>query len=433
MKLSTQAPGRRPVIRGIPRYAPLAAALLLSAPAFADSVTDWSAFADQVIAGAGAPPQQYRVLAMTQVAVHDALNSIDPRYRTYSVVGAVNPNASPDAAVARAAADVLRASIPSQLAAIDAQYAASIADLPACPASTPQCINHGIAAGAASAAAILQLRQGDGSATPHLPYTLAPGPGVYQPTLPTPPPPAPYPQFAGWGNLKPFATISRYQFAAPTAPQLRLKSRAYADEYNEVKLMGSSVVRSAAPDSEESRVARYFPGGGANLNAIARAVVAGKSLDRWQHARLFAMVNIAVNDALISTFHSKYHYNFWRPYTAIRWADDGNPQTQSDPAWTSYITTPPYPDYPCGLPTTMGAGAQVMRSYFGTDQLPYTLTAAGITRSYTRLSDAESDSVDARVYGGIHFRFGCEAGIVQSRKVGKWVYLTQLWPKYRWR
>lgn len=432
MKLSTQAPGRRLVLRGLPPYLPIAGALLLFPySAFADSVTDWSAFADQVISGAGAPPQQYRVLAMTQVAVHDALNSIDPRYRTYTVVGGMNPNASPDAAVARAAADVLRASMPSQVAAIDAQYAASIAALPACSASAPQCINQGIDAGAAAAAAILQLRQGDGSATPHLPYTLAPGPGVYQPTLPTPPPPAPYPQFAGWGNLKTFAILNRSQFFAPPAPELRLKSKAYADEYNEVKLMGSFAVRNAAPDSEESRVARYFPGGGANLNAIARGVVAGKSLDRWQHARLFAMVNIAVNDALISTFRAKFHYNFWRPYTAIRWADDGNPLTQSDPAWTNYIATPPYPDYPCGLPTTMGAGVQVMRSYFGTDKLPYTLTAAGITRSYTRLSDAESDSVDARVYGGIHFRFGCEAGVVQSRKVGKWVYLTQLRANHR--
>lgn len=433
MKLSTQAPGRRLVLRGLPPYLPIAGALLLfPGSAFADSVTDWSAFADQVIAGAGAPPQQVRVLAMTQVAVHDALNSIEPRYRTYTIVGAVNPNASPDAAVARAAADVLRASIPSQAATIDAQYAASIAALPACPASAPQCINHGIAAGAASAAAILQRRQGDGSATPHLPYTLAPAAGVYQPTLPTPPPPAPYPQFAGWGNVKPFAILNARQFFAPPAPELRLNSKAYADEYNEVKLMGSFAVRNAAPDSEESRVARYFPGGGANLNAIARGVVAGKSLDRWQHARLFALVNVAVNDALIATFRAKFHYNFWRPYTAIRWADDGNPLTQSDPTWTTYITTPPYPDYPCGLPTTMGAGAQVMRSYFGTDQLPYTLTAAGITRSYSRLSDAESDSVDARVYGGIHFRFGCEAGVVQSRKVGKWVYLTQLRANHRW-
>lgn len=429
MKLSLQASGnRRPALRNLPRRWRLATALLLVLPgtAFADSVTDWSAFADTVIGGAGAPPQQFRVLAMTQIAVHDALNTINRRYRTYSVLGPVSPSASPDAAVARAAADVLRAAVPSQAVAIDAQYAASIAALPACPVAAPGCINQGIAAGAAAAAAILQRRQGDGSATPHLPYTLAPGPGIYQPTLPTPPPPAPYPQFAGWANLKPFAVISRRQFAAPPTRELKLKSRAYADEYNEVKLMGSSAVRSIAPDSEESRVARYFPAGGANLNAIARAVVAGRSLDRWQHARLFALMNMAVNDALITTFYGKYHYTFWRPYTAIRWTDDGNPLTQPDPNWTSYITTPPYPDYPCGLPSTMGAGAEVMRSYFGTNQLPYTLTAGGITRSYTRLSDAESDSVDARVYGGIHFRFGCEAGVVQSRKVGKWVSLTQL-------
>ena len=260
---------------------------------------------------------------------------------------------------------------------------------------------------------------------------LAPAAGVYQPTLPTPAPPAPFPQFGGWGELEPFAIRNKRQFAAGPAPEFNLRSRAYADEYNEVKLMGSALVRGAAPDSEESQVARYFPGGGANLNAIARAVVSGKSLDRWQHARLFALVNMAVNDALITTFHVKFRYNFWRPYTAIRWADDGNPRTQSDPGWTSYIVTPPYPDYPCGLPSTMGAGAQVMRSYFGTDRLPYSLAGAGITRAYTRLSDAESDSVDARVYGGIHFRFGCEVGIVQSRKVAKWVVQTQLQPKHR--
>lgn len=434
MNASPQAKGRRAALHDLPRRWPLACALLLSLPlpAFADSVTDWSAFADEVIGSAGGPPQQFRVLAMTQIAVHDALNSIDRRYRTYSVVGPVNPNASPDAAVARAAADVLRATMPSQAATINAHYAAAIAALPACPVAAPGCIDQGIAAGAASAAAILQERQDDGSATPHLPYTLAPGPGIYQPTPPTPPPPAPYPQFAGWANLVPFAIISRRQFMAPRAPELRLESRAYADEYNEVKAVGSFAVRNAAPDSEESRVARYFPAGGANLNAIARAVVSGKSLDRWQHARLFALVNMAVTDALITTFHAKYTYTFWRPYTAIHWSDDGNPRTRPDPAWTSYLTTPPYPDYPCGLPTTMGAGAQVMRSYFGTNHLPYTLTAGGITRSYTRLSDAESDSVDARVYAGIHFRFGCEAGVVQSRKVGKWVYHTQLRPLPHW-
>ncbi|MET0808062.1 MAG: vanadium-dependent haloperoxidase, partial [Pseudoxanthomonas sp.] len=227
-------------------------------------------------------------------------------------------------------------------------------------------------------------------------------------------------------NLTPFAIMSKRQFAATPAPEFNLKSRAYADEYNEVKMMGSFAVRNAAPDSPESQTARYFPGGGANVNAIARAIVAGKSLDRWQHARLFALINMAANDALITTFYAKYHYTFWRPYTAIRWADDGNPRTQSDPSWTSYVTTPPYPDYPCGLPSIVGAGAQVLRSYFGNDRLPYTLAAAGITRTYTRLSDTESDAVDARVYGGMHFRFGCEVGVEQSRRVAKFVYLTQL-------
>lgn len=110
-----------------------------------------------------------------------------------------------------------------------------------------------------------------------------------------------------------------------------MSGKAYAVDYNEVKSVGSAVVRGAAPDSEESRIARYWPGGGGNLNGIVRVIVEGRDLDMWAHARLFALMNIAVNDTLIATFRTKFKYNFWRPYTAIRWTDDGNPETESDP------------------------------------------------------------------------------------------------------
>ena len=410
----------------------LAAALgaaLSPASAFADAVTDWNANTNDVVAGAGAPPQQFRAFAIVHIAMHDALNAIDPRYRSYSVVGAGNPNASPEAAVARAARDTLIALLPdAQDAVVDARYATYIAGL-GCPAAHPTCIGEGEDIGAAAAAAILQQRTLDGSETPHVPYTLAPAIGVYQPTLPTPPAPQPFPQFGGWGNVKPFAIGNVAQFSPGRTDFLRVDGKAYAIDYNEVKSMGSAAVRGAAPDSEESRIARYWPGGGGNFNSVLRVVLEGDSLDMWEHARLFALMNMAINDTLIATFHTKYKYAFWRPYTAIRWPDDGNPDTESDPEWTSYITTPPYPDYTCGLPSTVGAGAEVIRDYFGTDEVPYSFTVAGVpTRSYATLSQAEQEAASARVYGGIHFRTGCLNALTLGEHVGKYVFDTQLKP-----
>ena len=410
-------------------------ALAIPGPALADAVTDWNAQTNQVIGAAGGPPQQFRVFAMVHIAIHDALNAIDPRYKTYASVGAANPNASPDAAVARAARDVLVATLPSQAGTVNMAYSNYIAALPACPPAQAACIANGEAIGAIAADAILDMRVLDGSQTPHVPYLLAPAPGVYQPTLPTPPAPQPFPQFGGWDNVEPFALASPWQFFPGGSSILNLKSKAYAQDYNEVKVVGNAVVRSALPDSEESRIARFWPGGGGNLNGLTRTIVADYDLDLWENARLFALMNIAVNDSLIVTFKTKYFFNFWRPYTAIRWANDGNPATQPDPNWTSYITTPPYPDYTCGLPSTVGSFAEVLRDFFGTDHVPFTATATGlppaVTRSYNSLSQAANEAASARVYGGIHFRTGCVAAVKLGGKVGKFVFKTQLRPLRR--
>ncbi|HEY5852075.1 MAG TPA: hypothetical protein VIT62_15080 [Lysobacter sp.] len=408
--------------------------LVFPAQALADAVTDWNATTNQVVGAAGGPPQQFRIFAMVHIAIHDALNAIDPRYKTYAAVGAGNPNASPDAAVARAARDVLLATVPvSQAATINTAYTNFIAALPACPPAQAACIAQGEAIGAVAADAILDMRVLDGSQTPHVPYTLGPGPGVYQPTLPTPPAPAPFPQFGGWGNVEPFALSSPWQFNPGRAAMLNIRSKAYAKEYNEVKTVGNAVVRNAAPDSEESRIARFWPGGGGNLNGVARVIVADYDLDLWENARLFALMNMAINDGLVATFRVKYYYNFWRPYTAIHWANDGNAATQPDPNWTSYIVTPPYPDYTCGLPNTVGSFAGVLREFFETDAVPFTFTASGlppaVTRSYSSLSQAADESADARVFGGIHFRSGCEAGVKLGGKVGRFVFKTQLRPE----
>jgi hypothetical protein len=260
---------------------------------------------------------------------------------------------------------------------------------------------------------------------------------VYQPT-PNPEFPAVItPSFAGWAYVTPFVLQHGLQFEVEPAALFDLAGPAYAAQYHEVKSLGDARVRGALPDSEESDIARFWPGGGSNWNLTAQTIVGDKGLDRWQLARLFALVNIAQADALIANQTWKYTYNFWRPVTAIRWPDDGNPDTESDPVWRPFLVTPPYPDYPCALPSATAAAAEVLRQYFGTDDIPFTrafnapavplpapmtsLPARSITRTFDSLSADGAEAIDARVFAGIHFREGCQAGARQGTQVGRFV------------
>lgn len=401
----------------------VAGAALLPAGAHADAVTEWNALATPRIATAGAPPMQLRLFAIMNIAIHDALNAINPRFETYSAQDPAAAGASPDAAVIAAAYGTLKVLLPTHEPALRTLYDHRLAELPPCPTASPNCIADGVAAGAAAAADIIALRANDGSATPHRPYTLPPGPGVYQPT----PPQLAAPTLAGWVNVTPFAVNSTSQFRPEPDEMMDIRSKKYARELREVQADGSSVVRAAAPDSEPSRIARYWPPVG--WNAVADVIVSGRGLDSWQHARLFALMNMAQNDALFTTFGTKYHYNFWRPVTAIRAADtDGNADTAADPTWLSYVATPPYPDYPCGLTTVAGASTEVLRQHFG-NGVHFTFTAAGLTRSFRNLPQADAEAVDARVFGGMHFRTGCEVGIKVGSEVAKFVVEHQLRPR----
>ena len=422
-------------------YLVLAALLLLPGTAAADVVTDWNLIAEIVAPRFGGPQQQSRVLAMVQIAVHDALNAIDPRYERYTSVGPASPSASPDAAVAAAARRTLLellAPLPASpqkeaaVSTIETAYAVLLASLPA--DATTQA---GVDTGEAAAAAILALRMNDGSSTPHLPYTLLPAPGVYQPT-PNPEFPAVItPSFAGWAHVTPFVLNHSAQFEVEPGAILDVGGAAYAAEYNEVKQLGDARVRGGLPNSEESDIARFWPGGGSNWNLTVREIVNGRGLDRWQHARVFAMLNVAQADAVIANQTWKYTYNFWRPVTAIRWPDDSNASTESDPAWRPFLVTPPYPDYPCALPSATGAATEALRRFFGTDKVPFTrfftapalplpapmaaLPSKLITRSFDTLSEAAAEAQSARVYAGIHFREGCQAGARQGRQIGRFV------------
>ena len=423
-------------------------AILAATPAGADVVTSWNAVLDVVVPRFGGPQPQSRVQAMMHIAVHDALNTIDQRYARYTYDGSVRSGASPEAAVAAAARHTLLALLAplpdsaQKQAAIDTVESAYQSTIGAGPYSPA--IQEGIAVGEAAAAAILAVRAGDGSETPHLPYTLPPGPGVYQPT-PNPEFPAVItPMFAGWAYVAPFVLRHGFQFEVEPGTILDLSASAYAGNYNEVKGVGDARVRGALPDSGETDVARFWPGGGSNWNATTRTIVSSRDLDSWQLARLFALLNIAQADALIANQAWKYTYNFWRPVTAIRWPDDGNPDTESDPIWRPLLVTPPYPDYPCALPSATAAAAGALREYFGTDDVAFTRTfnapavplpapmsplgAKSITRSFASLSAAVAEAIDARVFAGIHFRQGCEAGAQQGTKVGGFVVRHSLRP-----
>ena len=419
------------------------AALGAAGTARADAVTGWNAVANQ---NTPLPlPIKLRAMAMVQIAVHDALNSIDARYAPYSTVPGAAPGAMPEAAVAAAAHDVLVSVAPmGNQEAITTAYANALAALPGCPLS-PACQN-GIAAGEAAAAAILADRELDGAqGSPHLPYVLAPARGVHQRTPGQSPAD---PAFANWANVRPFtmadAALFRATFRAPDSPLRDLRSQRYTVDYNQVKAFGSMANRAAEPNSAKSRIARFWygSGGGDWAGNVRRFVdaraAAGHGLDMWQHARLFALLAIGQADVTISVFDSKYHYNFWRPVTAIRWLDDGNPATTPDPGWTPYLVTPPYPDYPCGTPMLAGAGTETLRDFFGTDEVRWTATsnfpgqpgvpAGVVNRTWLSFSEAADEAAMARVYAGIHFGTGCHVGVDQGEKIARHAFEHLLRP-----
>jgi hypothetical protein len=436
----------------------LAAAMTFASANRADAtnaVSDWSARSEVYMTGG--PPYLARSRAMVQVAVHDALNAIARRFAPYTDVPAVFDGGSPEAAIATATYDVLinMESLPpawpaltqAQKDALQGEYDAYMASLVCTGALPPNCVEVGKSAGLAASQAIRSLRTGDGATVPAPAYVTPAAPGVYQPTPnPSGDPqtcvagPAGAPQFEQWANVAPFSINAAAQFRADAPTMFDLTSDEYARDYEEVQRIGrcdAELTGNRTPD--QTLIARYFPAGGGPGSAVARDIIEQNGLDAaydlWEYAQLFALLNIAQHDAIVTVFDTKYYYRFWRPVTAIRAGDtDGNPATAGDSAWLSYIATPPYPDFTCGLPIGAGASAEVLRRWFGTDFLPYTRrvrsvlpgSTLDIERSYYRLSQATDEAVDARVFGGIHFRTGCVHAVRQGEKVGRYAILHEL-------
>jgi hypothetical protein len=404
-----------------------------------DAVLAWNANAGEAAVAAcispvGDPLHESRMYAMTHVAIHDALNAIDLRSRPYAFHGAAGPLASPDAAVAAAARNVLvtligqlpeppvpQACRDAGIASVEADYTAALAAIPDGPAET-----QGVEVGAAAAAAILALRADDGSDTLLLDFDYPRGtePGEYQFTSPD----LPFAFAPGWGDVTPFVLHSSSQFHV--RPPYRLTGKKYAADFNEVKRLGSTT--STERTTEQTQIALFWvESSPLAWNRIARTVSADQGTDLWGNARLFGLLNMALADGYVGTFEVKYELNFWRPITAIRAADtDGNPDTDFDATWTPLVTTPPIPEHDSGHSVEGGVAAQVLRRFFGTDQVSFencsmTLPAGStctdaspLSRSYTSFTQAAAENGLSRILVGFHFRNAVEQGIKHGTRIG---------------
>ena len=393
----------------------LAVAALIDSPtARADQVTHWNEIMQAAVA-AGNANAQARSAAIVQLAVFEAVNAIVGDYEPYLGTIAAPPWASPEAATIAAAHRTLALLHPASASALDSLRAESLASIPDGVAKEA-----GIEAGEAAAAAMLLLRASDGAAAAgSVPYTPGTLPGDWQPA---PPANAPASQ-PGWGQVMPFGLEAGWQFRLPPPPAIN--SGRYARDYNEVKLVG----RSDSPFRPQDRtdVARFFSVASPvqTWNPPARQISAAQGKTLSENARIFALLAMAVCDASIAAYETKYYYNFWRPITAIRaGGSDDNKWTDPDAAWLPLITTPPFPSYPSAHATLSGAARAVLERVFGKKDINITLDSPrlpGVVLHYTGWKQICDDIDDARVYGGIHFRFEQEAGARQGQDVGKFI------------
>ena len=398
-----------------------AAGVALAAPAAAQAneVTNWNRIATSTLVAfplpaGGAPPALQIDMAMTQGAVYDAVNAIEPKHhRPYLLKRRFGSKASKEAAVATAAYRVLSSivsTVPATIAfpnrvallqMLNTAYDTSLAAIPGSPFKS-----QGIAAGTAAADAMLAARQNDGrfGSSQWVPNS---GPGHWQPLLdpittlalldPTP-----------WvGGVRPFVIESSSQFR--TVGPNALGSAAWAADFNEVKALGSVTSLLRTPEQTHNALFWQSAGGPAVLwNDVASDLVegSGSGIGMTDSARLLSMLNLAGADAAINCWNDKYYWDFWRPWGAIQHADtDGNPATEPEPTWTALITAP-YPEHPSGHLCLDSAELPVLQMFFG-DDVQFGVTSSrfgGETRFFDSFSEPLAEITEARIWAGLHFR-----------------------------
>jgi len=428
-----QTSARRGLVSSGPRQglALLAACLALGASLRADMVTDWNANAEQTILVAGeGPPIAGRSWAIVHAAIFDAVNGVQHKYHPYFVTERGPLLASPEAAAAQAAYTALVSLYPAQQAALNLELSNSLARLPNRPGSKLR-IALGRLWGQYVAEQTLTWRSTDGATNPLPPYYGGGAPGIWR----SPPAgtnadgslPALFEQYA---VLVPFAMTSHDQFRPGPPPDLT--SALYAADVNEVKAIGR--FDSAIRTSDQTQLALLWQAVGlAQENHAIRPVVElyTQCWDLVDTARLFALINIAGEDALIAGFDSKYTYNRWRPYHAIRLADtDGNPDTDPDPTWNSLFIAPRFQEYMSNHAAVTTAFMSTLAALIG-DQHTFTLSSTAypsFTWTFNSFSEAAAQVKEARIWAGIHFRHSCDVGAAQGASLSRYVLANFMRP-----
>jgi hypothetical protein len=397
-------------------------AVAIPASARANVITDWDEKAVAVVSPivpAGVTQSVYaaqRLMGMVHAAMFDAVNSIEPRYRPYLTQLPADPTTSKEAAASAAAAAVLATIGPetaSEMKAALAKYLVSIPDGAA--------KSDGIKLGEAVAARVLEARANDGSEASDS-YRPRTTPGVYVPTAIT----------AGstWPNLKPFAIANGSQFRPN--PPISLDSKEWATDFNELKDYGGKA--STKRTAQQTETARFWlMVGPPAYHPFVRQLVTTKQMSVGDSARLMALVAVGLNDALIAVFDAKYHYNFWRPITAIRNGDnDGNPATDREATWQPIDNTPMHPEYPCAHCILSGTVAGVVKTVLGTEDIPEiaitSATTPGVTHRWANMTAFTEEVANARIWAGFHYRFSTHVGTDMGLQIGEYVVKNVMQP-----
>jgi PAP2 superfamily len=382
-------------------------------------VIQWNRIVLRIVRTPGVQPATIHStwdFAILHASIYDAVNSITRRHHPYAVqLKHVSPEASQDAAVISAAHEVLTNLYEDFRPELDSIQQAQLAAIP-----SGKSRREGIRVGREVADSILALRANDGShVTPPL-FNVTGAPGTWQPM---PPNFQQQPQLTQWGDVTPFVLKSSLQF--PLGPPPALTSAQFIADFNEVKRLGRAGSTSASAD--QATQGKFWNGQIQNYwNEIAQTAAIGHQLNTEETARLFALVDLSLADAVIAYFKSKYQYGFWRPVTAIRGAGAlRNPALVADTAWLPEVgKTTPDPSYPGAHAADSWASAEVLINFFATNNFSFTVTSEvlpGVTRSFTTFTDAAKDAADSRIFAGQHYRTDENAGHQQGFRVADYI------------
>ncbi|MBB1283136.1 vanadium-dependent haloperoxidase [Flavisolibacter sp. BT320] len=410
---------------------------------FADNemVMYWN---DKVNTVLGVPmnqPTRSRLYAMMEIAVHDALNSIKPKYKRYALTDVREPFASPDAAVASAAYWVIIGLNRQGAFPVDTWYKESLAKVP-----DGQAEELGKALGKKAADAIIDNRTNDGFAQTILTSPTPPNgtnPGEYRSTVtavnyvPTQTL-FPFRILHNWGTVtKPYVIESNQQFRPPVGPY-SVTSEEYTADFTEVKTKGARA--GSTRTAEEEKIAHFWSENRPSIlwNTLVRKAIENKKLDAWKTARLFALMHVSMAESINTQFNASYYYYYWRPETAVRLAaTDGNNNTQGDPNWLPYLSETPtsvsplVPGYPNGFAAYGGTTAEILRLFFDTDQTSIALTSSTTnpavpdpkpTLHFSTYSEAARSNSLAMVYSGWDFRKSVLDGETMGRQIANYVF-----------